>query len=477
MTTTTSVTSSIVSALGAGSGVDMTALATNLATAQFQLRNERLTARSETVQRQISIASEIKNALSLLASSLGDRVRVGDLSSQASVANSSVATASTPAGYAGSGSYSLEVLSLARGQTLSSPAVASATTPVGAGSLTLRFGQTSASGFTEDTTHAAVTIDIAAGATLTDVASAINAKRAGVTAYVAQTVDGPTLVFKGAEGAQSGFIVEATETAGQEGLSAFAWNPSSGGDPARLLTQSADASFKLDGLAMTSKTNVTGQVAPGLVLSLTGTNAGSPTTVAFASPTATIAEAMTDLVAALNEITGALNTATAVTTGDLAGDSGARALKRTLAGLGTEVIMPNAAAGAPRTLSDLGLSIQRDGTFSLDSARLQATMARDPDAVAAMFTTGLYGVYATVDKISRNASKTGDPGTLGGSITRYQKLATTLAEQTTKLAEQQETLRAQMVARFAKADTRVSQSQSTLSFLQSQIDAWNKSSD
>ncbi|MFC4254877.1 flagellar filament capping protein FliD [Altererythrobacter xixiisoli] len=475
--TTTSATSSIVSALGAGSGVDMTALATNLANAQFQLRNERLTLQSEKVQRQISVASEIKNALSILANSLGDRVRVGDLSSQASVANSSVATASTPAGATGSGSYSLEVLSLARGQTLSSPAVANATTTVGAGSLTLRFGQTSGSGFTEDSSQAAVTIDIAAGATLTDVAAAINAKRSGVTAYVAQTVDGATLVFKGAEGAQSGFIVEATETAGQEGLAAFAWNPSAGGDASRLLAQSADASFMLDGLAMTSKTNVTGQVAPGLVLSLKGTNAGSPTTVAFSSPTATIADAMQDLVTALNEIIGGLNTATDPSTGDLAGDSGARALKRSLASLGTEVIMPNAAAGAPRTLSDLGLSVQRDGTFTLDSARLQATMSRDPDAVSAMFTTGLYGVYATVDKISRNAAKTGDPGTIGGSITRYQKLSTELAKATTKLAEQQETLRAQMVARFAKADTRISQSQSTLSFLQSQIAVWNKSDD
>ena len=45
------------------------------------------------------------------------------------------------------------------------------------------------------------------------------------------------------------------------------------------------------------------------------------------------------------------------------------------------------------------------------------------------------------------------------------------------LAEQQEMLRSNMVARFAKADTRIGNSKSTLSFLQSQIDAWNKSSD
>jgi len=32
-----------------------------------------------------------------------------------------------------------------------------------------------------------------------------------------------------------------------------------------------------------------------------------------------------------------------------------------------------------------------------------------------------------------------------------------------------------MVARFAAADTRIGVSKSTLSFLQNQIDAWNKS--
>src|SRR5690606_6075981 len=133
--------------------------------------------------------------------------------------------------------------------------------------------------------------------------------------------------------------------------------------------------------------------------------------------------------------------------------------------------------GAPRTLSDLGLAIQRDGTFRLDTERLQKTLERDPAGVAAMFTPGLYGVYSTFDKLARSASSTGDPGSLGGSIARYQKKSSDLGKAMSKLAEQQETLRANMVSRFAKADTRISASQSTLSFLQSQIDAWNASKD
>lgn len=471
---TDSSVTSIVATLGGGSGIDMAALASNLATAQFQLRNDRLAAQSDKLDKQISAASSLKSTLSLLASALGDRVRSGDLAVMPQVANSAVATATAPPGATGSGSYTLEVSSLAANQTLASPAFAdSTTTVIGAGSLTFRFGVTSGTSFTEDTSHAAVTVDIASGSTLADVASAINAKSAGVSAYVAQTAQGAQLVLKGPEGAQNGFVVEATETVGEEGLAALAWNPAAGGDPARLLAASADARFKLDGLAMTSASNSTGTIAPGLALTLTGTNIGAPTTIAFSSPVANITAAMQDLVSALNEVTADLNTATDPTSGELASDPGARKLKRTISALSGQIVMPNAAAGAPSTLSDLGLAIQRDGTFRLDGARLQATLERDPAGAAAMFTTGLYGVYATLDKVARAASASSDPGSLAGSIARYQGKSKDVSEETAKLAEQQEALRAAMVARFAKADTRIGQSKSTLSFLQSQIAAWN----
>src|SRR6478735_1731081 len=464
---------SIVTALGGGSGIDMSKLASDLAEAQFALRNDRLTEQTTQLDKQISTASSLKNMLSQLSSALGERVRTGDLSSQPSVANGGVASASSPSGTVGSGSYSLEVLTLAKAQTLASPAYGASTATVGAGKLTIRFGATTDSSFSADATRAPLVIDIAAGKTLADVASAINAKGAGVKAYVAQTADGAQLVLKGTDGAKNGFIVEATETPGQEGLAALAWDPTAGGAPDRLKATSGDASFKLDGLLMTSASNDTGTIAPGLALKLTGTNTGSPTQVTFASPTSTISAAMADIASALNEVAGALRDATDAMSGDLSRDPGARALQRQFSKLATVVVMPNAAAGAPRTLSDLGLSIQRDGTFRFDTVTLQRTLTRDPAGAAAMFTSGLYGVFSTFDKMTRAATSNGDPGSLGGSIMRYQAKSTDVSKATAKLAEQQETLRASLVSRFAHADTRIGSSKSTLSFLQSQIDAWN----
>lgn len=466
--------SSIATSLGIGSGVDMTGIANQLAEAQFAPRNQRLTERSEKLQQQISLAGSIRSALSQFASALGDRVRTGDLSPQPSITNSAVAGVSSPPGNVGKGSFSLEVTRLGASQALASSTFASSTSLVGSGTLTIRFGATSQTEFTPGS-RPDVSIAILSGAKLIDIAGAINAKRAGVTAYVAQTPSGAQLVVKGPEGRDNGFVIEAVEDAGDPGLAALAWT--SGDAPARLLGQAQDAEFKLDGLVRNSPTNAIANAAPGLSLTLTAVNPGAPATITFSKPTSAIGTVMQDMVGALNEISSQLRDATDPLTGELARDPGARMLVRSLSALGSKVIMPSAAAGTPRTLTELGLGIERDGSFKFDTSKLTEAMTRDPEAVAAMFTNGLNGVFAEIDKISRSASLATNPGTLGGSIARYQAQSTQLTLDLAKLAEKQEALRSSMVARFAKADSQVAASKSTLSFLQSQIDIWNAQRD
>lgn len=470
--TTSSITTSLVTALGGGSGIDMTALANNLAEAQFAARLERLAARSETLDRQISTASNLKSMMLSLAGSLGERVRTGDLSSQPEVANASVARAALSGSAPSRGSFSLEVTALAAGQVLASPAYPAAAAPVGSGTLTLRFGTVEGTGFTEDAQHPSVSLTIAAGAALSDVAGAINAAGAGVTAYVANSADGAKLVLKGPDGAANGFILEASEAPGDAGLSTLAWNPA-GGAPERRLSSAADAAFTLDGLTMTAPSNSVTNAIPGVTLTLTGTNAGSPTRVTFADPTTAITSTLQDLTAALNEIAAEIRGATDPLAGDLSRDSGARQLKQAFTLLAGTVVMPNAEPGKPRTLADLGLSTQRDGSFVLDTRRLSATLQADPQGAAAMFTNGLFGVFATVDGMARKAGRASDPGTLAGSVGRYSELKARLADDQAKIADKQDALRTQLVKRFAAADTRVSTSKSTLTFLQNQIDAWN----
>ncbi len=474
--TSSLTSSSLVTALGGGSGVDMAALANNLANAQFASRNDRLTARSDKLGTQISTASNIKSMLLSLDTSLGTLVRSGDLARTPSLANAAVGAASLTGTSTPKGTYSLEVTQLARGQQLASKAYPAATDKVGAGTLTLRFGTVSGSAFTADSSHAAVDVTIAAGASLADVAKAINAANAGVSAYVAQTVDGAQLVLKGQEGAANGFMLEASEDPANPGLSKLAWSPANGSAPgqAQLLAAAQDAAFKVDGLAMTARSNTVSDAIPGVKLLLAATNIGAPTTVSFANPATSIAGAMQDFTDALNEVMSALNTATAIG-GDLANDGGARALKRALSGLAGSTIMPNA-TGTAKTLADIGLKTQRDGTFALDTDRLNTAIAADPEGVTAMFTNGLHGVYASYDKIYRAATSSTDTSSLGGSISRYTKLLAQISDDRSSLAEQQEKLRARLSSQFSVSEARIGVSKSTLTMLQNQIAQWNKSS-
>lgn len=467
-----SSTSSIVSRLGAGSGIDMVQLASDLTDVRFAPQIERLETRNEALEARISAASTLRNQLTQLASALGDRIRTGDLAPTPSLANPSIARASVVSGFNPGGSYQLEVTQLAQSQTLVLPAYASSADLVGAGTFTLRFGTVDGGGFTADVAQTALDITVSASDTLASLAGKINAADAGVSAYVLNGASGAQLVLKGAEGAANGFVIETSGTGTTPGdIGTLGWHPAS--DAGQLRQGARDAAFLIDTVAMTSASNTVTGLPDGLALQLTATNPGVPTTIGFADRSGAINGLMADFVAALNDITAQLSESAAALGGELGNDPGARALKRALAGLASEVIMPSATGSAPRTLGDLGLRLSRDGSFSLDSTRLSATLAADPAGAAAMFTTGLFGVYATVDNLARGMASRTDPGALGGSIARYTSQIARNEERLASFAEQQQAMRERMVRQFAAADRVVSSSNSTLSFIRSQIAVWN----
>ncbi|WP_324262758.1 flagellar filament capping protein FliD [Altererythrobacter sp. H2] len=465
-----SSTSSLVSRLGGGSGVDMVKLASDLAEARYATQIARLESRNEQLEARVSAAAQLRGQFSQLASALGERIRTGDLSPQATIGSPAVAGVSVAPGASPRGSYSLEVTRLAQGQVLALPGPASAADPVGEGALTIRFGSVADGGFTADSGRNPLEFTVAAGETLEQVAARITAANAGVSAYVANGTNGPELVLKGGEGGASGFIVEVTNTGSAGPLDGLGWNPAS--DSGQLRQGAQDAAFLLDTVAMTSPTNRVTNLPAGIQLDLRGTNTGAPTTIGFADRSGQVAGVMGDLVAALNDIAGQVRALGDPQAGDLGSDPGLRALRSAFASLSAAVVMPNAATGEPRTLGDLGLSLNRDGSFRLDSDRLNRTLTESPQGAAAMFTTGLFGVFATVDRLARTASSRADPGSLAGSEARYSAQLQRNADALDKIAEQQERLRERMTREFVSADTRVASSNSTLSFLRTQIDMW-----
>lgn len=465
-----SSTSSLVSRLGGGSGVDMVKLASDLAAARFASQIARLEARNETLEARVSAAAQLRGQFSQLASALGERIRTGDLAPQPSIGNSAVATVSVAPGANPRGSYGLEVTQLARGQMLALAGPAGGSDPLGEGTLTIRFGTIDGASFTPDAARDPLEIAVGPADTLAQVAARITGAGAGLTAYVASGANGPELVVKGSEGAGNAFVVEVVSTSAPGPLDDLGWTPAA--DTGQQRQSAQDAAFLLDTVAMTSPSNRVTGLPEGMQLDLRGTNVGAPTAIGFAERSGQVSTVMGDLVAALNDITAQLRALGDPLSGELGNDPGLRGLRGALAGLSSVTIMPNAAPGAPRTLGDLGLSLNRDGSFQLDSARLQRTLTEDPMGAAAMFTTGIYGVFATVDRIARTAAARGDPGSLAGSETRYAAQIARNQAALDKITEQQEKLRERMTREFVAADRRVAASNSTLSFLKAQVDLW-----
>lgn len=471
--------SSIITALGAGSGIDFIQLANDLSEASFEPRRANLETRNETLAAQISSATLLRSSLNDLASALGDRVRNGDLSPRPSLGNPAIADVSTTSGIAPQGSYSLEVSQLAQSQTLASQSYGTGEDLVGEGTLNIRFGTVSGASFAEDTEQTALAIDVTADDTLDSLASKISTQSDGkLFAYVAEGSNGAQLVVKGEDGAQSGFVLEPASTgagpAGTPGdLSYLGWDPAT--DAGELRQASQDAIFSFDTVELTSSSNTVTGLPEGIGLTLNATNVGAPTTLSFDTNNDAISAVMTDFVAALNDLVGLLGQEASALGGTLGNDSGARGLRADLSALASEIVMPGAEEGEPSTLGDLGLQITREGLFELNTERLDDTLAASPDGAAAMFTAGAFGVFATLDGLARDNTLFSDPGSLGGSIARYEAQIERNEERLSRVADNQESLRNRLTRSFIAAQSNVTSSQSTLSFLQQQIDAFNQS--
>lgn len=486
-TSTGSATEALLTALGVSGNINASSLADELSTAEYSGQVDTLNTQTSTLATQISDSSSLMNLMSTLASSLDTMITTGSLASTPQIASSSVASVSAGT-TSGSGTSSLEVDTLAQGQTIASPTISSATTDVGSGSLTIQLGTISGSTFTAGS-QSAITVNIAAGSSLATVASAINAAGAGVTAYVASNSNGQQLVISGQQGAANAFTVSATEDSSDPGLSQFAWSPTSSSTTgssttgssttgsstgATLAASATDAAYILNGVARTSASNSITDAAPGISLNLTGTNKGSPTTISFSDPTSSVTTAMSDLVTALNSIVSTLNTDTAAGAA-LANNSGARQLQQALSALSSTTIMPDATSGEPATLGDLGLTTNKDGTFSLDSTILSSALSAHPQAVAAMFTTGANGVYGTLDDLSLEVNNSTDPNSLAGSVSSLTTQQSSITTQLSTIATQQAALRATLLTQFSALNTVVTADKSTQSFLTQQIALWTNS--
>jgi flagellar hook-associated protein 2 len=366
---TTSAGASILNTLGVGSGIDTGTLITNLTNATFSTKEQTQTTKESANTAQISEVATLSNDMTTFSSALNTLISGGTLQTQPTSSDTSVVSVTGQSGaQLANLSASITVKQIAKAQSLVSGYYTSASSVVGTGGLTLTTG----------TGTFNVSLD-GSNDTLSGIAQAINASGAGVTASVITDANGARLALKGPTGAANAFSL-ATTSGSDPALSALTY--SSGSTGGMTLAQGAqDAIVNLDGIDVSRASNSIGDLVDGVTLNLQKAAPDETITLGAQRPTSAITEAVGDFVSAYNTVYGDISTALAAG-GTFANNSTIRQMQTMLSQLTSTVLNTS---GGPSTLSEIGVSTQKDGTLALDSAALSTALTNYPDGVEAMF--------------------------------------------------------------------------------------------
>jgi len=401
-----------ITSTGIGSGLDVNTIVSKLMSIEQQPVVD-LQTKATSMQAQLSSYGQLQSAISSLrdaAAKLNTPATWGANLSTSS--DNTVATASTSQASV-AGNYSVSISQLATAQTINTvpyPLDTTATTSIGQGSLTIELGAWSAdqSTFTPTTGKSPVTINIGPGEdTLTGARDKINAAGAGVVASVVTDSQGSRLVLRSTNtGANNGFRVSASESSpgpdGGPGLSALAFDPSSGVSNANQAQAAQSAMGTINGIPVVSDSNTVANVIDGLTVNFNKITTGTPgpngtTTgatgninISIGPDTAGITKSINDFVSSYNALTTFMKAQTKYTpksgttpasAGPLQGDATAIGLQgqlRTLASNSTTL------GGTYSRFGDIGLDPQVDGTLVVNASKLSAAMG-NVDSLKKMF--------------------------------------------------------------------------------------------
>lgn len=475
-----------ISSLGAGSGLDLAGILTNLMSVEQQPLLD-LQRKEASYQTRISALGSLKGALSTLQSSAaalvpGTGTTAADkyASYSASVADSSIASASATSSSV-PGVYSLEVSQLAQSQRLASdPAVAhydSASSPITTGTLTIDFGkvasttdpdtQATTTTYTADAARKlTVTID-SSNATLGGLRDAINAANGGVTATIVTGTAGAQLVLASKNGGNQNVMRLS-------GIPGFEFDPA---DPAKTgFTQDSskggqaaqDAQFTLNGIAATSSTNSVSGVLDGVSLTLTKTNVGSPTTITVRKDSTSAANtALAAFIKSYNDANSAVSDLGSYNADTkIAGPLQGQAVLRSAQTLLRQLVFNTTAGGNSKyqRLSDIGISLNKDGSLApLDTTKLNNALTTDY--------AGVTSLIAKVGSTFKSAmdSMVGTNGAITGATDSTNAMIKSLDSQQTVINTRLASIQARYTAQFTALDTLIAGMKQTSSYLTQQL--------
>ena len=482
--TTTSATATISSA-GIGSGLDVNSIVTSLMAIERQPLT-RLQTKASDLQTRLSDFGQIQSLVSGLHDASAPLFAASSFTLTSSGSSDPSSVSAGTADSAVPGTYSVAVSALSSTQSTVSAVgqFASATSLVGAGTLTVSLGKWAAAPaptygtLTAKSGTTPVAIAFSATDTLSDARDKINAANAGVTASLITDTSGTRLSIQSAStGADNGFRLDAADADGNNtdgaGLSRLAYDMS-GTVPMTRVQLAADASATVNGIAVTSSTNTLTNVVDGVTFTLGKVTTG-PVAINISRNTDVIKNQLKNFVSSYNTLHSFLvqqtkYDAATKTAALLQGDSTALGIQNQMA---TMLQQKSTASTVFGNFSSLGVQLQKDGSLTLNDAVATTALTNLPEITKALSTTGT-GLAQRISKwtgdlLAYNGALPGKTQSIQSSIASNQKNQNALSD---RLVLIEQRIRAQYTA----LDTTMSKANALSKFVTQQFSSNNSNS-
>lgn len=398
-----------ISSPGIGSNLDVNSIVSQLMQLEAQPL-QALSLKEARLQTRLSAIGSFKGALGALQSALAPLTSANTFAaSRSAKASNGEVTSVTASATAAIGTHSLNVTQLAQSQKLATDTFAATTASVGSGTLTIQFGTDTGSGFTANPERSTISIAIgAAQSTLAGIRDAINEAKAGISASIVNDGTGYRLAITStSSGTANSLRITVDDDDGvdtdQSGLSLLAYDPAG----TKNLSEKAaakDALFSIDGIDIVKASNTASDAIDGLTISLLATGSSTITVSSSATGTAQIEafiKAYNDFNANVRNLAG-FNAETK-TGGPLQGDATVRSIQTQLRSA-LSGSLPASTNGGLRTLSEIGISFQKDGSLALDKSKLQAAIDDPTKDLSTLFARIGKASDASIDVVSTTST-------------------------------------------------------------------------
>ena len=439
----------MINSLGAGSGLDLATLVSNLVALERQSAQGPLDRRQLRAEVSLSALGSLKSSVAGLKSALST---LDDLAIGRTVSSSfDTAVNGTATPTADIGSYLINVTQVAVAQSLATDSAnkfADADAALGEGTLTVSVG-------TET-----VALTLASGQnSLRNVRDAINASDLDIQASVVQ------------DGAEYRLLL----TSGQTGTAGVMSLTVDGTIDTRLASANMDetlaaqdAVYSVNGLGLTSSSNTVSDVLPGVTLELLTDTGGQSVVVDVGSDTddlgsklAAVLTAYNALVKNMSALGGASSDGSQA--GPLVGDASLRSLQRQVA----TALYTNRATEVSENpfanLTQLGLHMDLSGTATLDASELDAALSQNEAGVAALVAEFAAEFAEQLEAFD------GSDGVLTIRVDQLNAELTRIGREREDVERRIGVIEARLRAKFSALDALVTQFNNTSSFLEQQL--------